>query len=171
MGFSLVLFVFFGTFVTTNNQYRRESCLRQRVEAFLLPYILFSIPQKVSLPDVNGSQSVWPCIGSWSHRCQRHLFVLTYHEGRYIYKRITTNTMRNLIALEILQTKVTGISGLLDTKEILRDAFASYYTTDTYSQLKPEVQQDVAHLSSLFDNLLNELFLAQTLKGGVLCKN
>lgn len=85
-------------FVTTNTQYRRESSLVNRYAAFLLSE--FSNADKTALLfTVNGSQSVWPCIGCWSRRISNavSLFV-TYQSGKdYIsVKRIKRPTqMRN----------------------------------------------------------------------------
>lgn len=85
-------------FVTTNTQYRRESSLVNRYAAFLLSE-LFNADKTALLFTVNGSQSVWPCIGCWSRRISNavSLFV-TYQSGKdYIsVQRIKRPTqMRN----------------------------------------------------------------------------
>jgi len=73
-------------FVATNNQSRLAICHVSSYGAFLLSEI--SNADKTALRfSVKGSQSFYPCFGSWS-RCLRSAvsLFLAYHEGKYIHK-------------------------------------------------------------------------------------
>lgn len=73
-------------FATTNNQCRRYTRPVSRYVAFLLSIISNADIAALCYP-VNGSQSVYPCIGSWSRRFRSAVFLfLAYHEGKYIHK-------------------------------------------------------------------------------------
>jgi hypothetical protein len=81
-------------FAVTNTCKGAKSSLVNCYAAFLLSFHILSIPEMVSLLNVNGSQSVWPFMGVGRIGVNGTvLFWLITKVGIYI-NRITTNKMR-----------------------------------------------------------------------------
>lgn len=153
-------------FVVTNNSGGQKPP-RNSYEAFLLPFHIHSIPVKVSLPDVSGSQSAWPLRGVGRIGVNGTFLFTAYHEGKYIHNRITTNKMRNTNnSLDFLRELVTNPSDLIRTKRLLHEVFTTYYLSENFSEDPDDRKRDITFLMVLFSDLLDDLFL-QTLQNPI----
>lgn len=153
-------------FVATNNSGGQKPP-RNSYEAFLLPFHIHSIPVKVSLPDVSGSQSAWPpgeLVASVSTTpfCLRLITKVSIHTNR-----ITTNKMRNTNnSLDFLRELVSNPSDLIRTKRLLHEVHTTYYLSENFSENPDDRKNDIVFMMVLFSDLFDDLFL-QTLQNPI----
>lgn len=166
-----------ATFVVTNIL-REAKPPRSHYVAFLLPFHIISIPVKVSLLDVNGSQSVWPSKGVGRIDVNGIFLFLAYHEGRYINNRITTNKMRNttskaralqhpVCTLTAMVKEINGgslvdqIDGLEEyqaVKHRINDIFLTYLLFTDGQELQDHLKLDVFLLFNAFHGIIDTLY-------------